>query len=106
MFLNTLGVAQYRVGNWADAIASFTKANELSPDRADFFNGFFLAMSHWQLGQKDEAREWYDRAVVWMEKNQPKNNDLLRFRAEADELVGSSNDASQSSPPAAASPQD
>ena len=32
---------------------------------------FFLAMARWQLGEKDKAREWYDRAVQWMDKNQP-----------------------------------
>jgi hypothetical protein len=49
---------------------------------------FFLAMSHWQLGKKDEARKWYDQAVPWMDKNQPKNEELRRFRREAAELLG------------------
>jgi hypothetical protein len=44
-------------------------------------------MAHWQLGEKDKAREWYDKATLWMEKNQPKNEELLRFRAEASELL-------------------
>ena len=45
-------------------------------------------MAHWQLGQKVKARGWYDRAVQLMEKNQPKNDELGRFRAEASELLG------------------
>ena len=49
---------------------------------------FFLAMSHWQLGNKDEARQWYDRGVEWMEKNKPDDEELKRFRAEAEELLG------------------
>jgi hypothetical protein len=44
-------------------------------------------MAHWQLGAKDEAREWYDLAVQWMDQNDPKNEDLRRFRAEAAELL-------------------
>jgi hypothetical protein len=44
---------------------------------------FFLAMAHWQLGEKPRARSWYDKAVPWMEKNQPKNEELIRFRTEA-----------------------
>jgi hypothetical protein len=40
-----------------------------------------------RLGEKDKAREWYDRAVQWMDKNQPKNDELRRFRAEAAELL-------------------
>ncbi len=51
------------------------------------FDWFFLAMAHWQLGKKDEARQWYDKAVPWMEKNNPKNEELRRFRAEAAALL-------------------
>ena len=44
-------------------------------------------MAHWQLGHKEEARKWYDQAVGWMETNNPRNEELLRFRAEAAELL-------------------
>ncbi len=37
---------------------------------------------------KQEARQWYDKAVEWMEKNKPDDQELLRFRAEAEELLG------------------
>ena len=46
-----------------------------------------LAVAHWRLGNQDEARKWYDQAVAWMNKNQPKNEELRRFRAEAEELM-------------------
>src|SRR5262249_14367843 len=49
-------------------------------DTVDFF---FLAMAQWQLNEKDKARAWYDRAVAWMDKNNPKDEELKRFRAEA-----------------------
>jgi hypothetical protein len=45
-------------------------------------------MAEWQLGNKDEAREWYENAVEWMEKNAADNKELIRFRAEAAELLG------------------
>ena len=32
---------------------------------------FFLAMAHWQLRHKDEARTWFDKAVAWMERYDP-----------------------------------
>ena len=51
------------------------------------FDWFVLAMAHWQLDQKGEARVWYDKAVEWMEKNQPKNEELRRFLTEAEELM-------------------
>jgi hypothetical protein len=54
----------------------------------DSFDWFFLAMAHWQLDQKAEAQKWYGRAVEWMQKNQHKNPELVRFRAEAAELLG------------------
>ena len=54
----------------------------------DGFDWFFLAMAHWQLDSRDEARKWYDQAVVWMDKNQAKTEELRQFRAEAEELMG------------------
>jgi serine/threonine protein kinase/Flp pilus assembly protein TadD len=84
---NTLGVAQYRAGDWNSAIKAFEKSMDLR-DGGNAFDWFFLAMAHWQLGQKDEARKWYDQAVEWTNKNQPKNEELQRFRAEAAELLG------------------
>jgi len=76
---NSYGVAQYRDGDWKGAVESLTKSITLSKtgDSNDFF---FLAMASWQLGQKEAARKWYDKAVQWMEKNQPKNPELVRFR--------------------------
>jgi hypothetical protein len=49
---------------------------------------FFLAMAHWQLGDKEEARRWYYQAVAWMEKYSPMDEDLRRFRPEAAALLG------------------
>jgi tetratricopeptide (TPR) repeat protein len=87
-YLNTLGTAQYRGGKWPESIASLAKAEELAPGQTLAYNGFFLAMAHWQLGHQDEARKWHERSVEWMAKNQPTNKELVRFRAEAEELLG------------------
>jgi WD40 repeat protein/serine/threonine protein kinase/Tfp pilus assembly protein PilF len=84
---NTLGVAQYRAGQWMDAIESLEKSEQLRPGEYFSFNAFFLGLAHWQLDEKDEARKWYDQAVEWMEKNKPNDPELVRFRAEAEELV-------------------
>ncbi len=85
MWRNTLGAAQYRAGNWKDSIASLEKSLELRAG-GDSFDFFFLAMAHWQLGNKDQAHKRFDQAVVWMDKNQPKNLELLRLRTEAADL--------------------
>ena len=51
------------------------------------YDWFFLAMAHWQLGEKEKACQWFDKAVQWMDKNMPTGRDLGRFRAEAAELL-------------------
>jgi serine/threonine protein kinase/Flp pilus assembly protein TadD len=85
-FWNTLGAAHYRAGDWKEAVAALQKSMELR-NGGDAFDWFFLAMARRRIGEKDKAREWYDRAVQWMAKNQPTNEELRRFRAEAAELL-------------------
>lgn len=84
---NTLGVAHYRAGEWSAAVETLTQAMALR-DGGDARDWLFLAMAHWQLGEKELARKWYDRAAGRMEKHQPSDDELERFRAEADELLG------------------
>jgi eukaryotic-like serine/threonine-protein kinase len=82
-----LGAAQYRAGEWKGAVAALEKSMELGKG-GDGSDWFFLAMANWRLGNRDEARRWHDRAVEWMVKNQPENEELRRFRAEASEFLG------------------
>jgi tetratricopeptide (TPR) repeat protein len=86
--LNTLGVALYRAGEWQAAADYLVQSEILDPGHNSSFNFFFLAMAHWQLGQKDKANELYRQAVEWMEANAPRDSELLRFRQEAAELLG------------------
>jgi tetratricopeptide (TPR) repeat protein len=89
-FRGTLGTARYCAGDWNRAIADLEKAITLrKPDDPTNANeGFFLAMAHWQLGEKDKAREWFDKSVQWMDKGKKDEAQLKRFRAEAAELIG------------------
>jgi tetratricopeptide (TPR) repeat protein len=89
---NTLGAAHCRAGDWKDAIEALEKSMQLRKG-GDSFDWFFLAMAHWKLGEKDKAREWYDKAVDWMDKNKPQDEELKRFRAEAAALLGVTEDA-------------
>lgn len=61
----------------------------MQPSRlyAQATDGFFLAMTHWQLGSKERARDLYDQAIVSMERQQPQDEELVRFRAEASQLL-------------------
>jgi Flp pilus assembly protein TadD len=85
---NTLGACLYRSGDYDSAIEALEKSEALEPAKYLAFNGFFLAMAHWQRGEKEKARTWYGQAVQWMDKNQPQNAELRLFRAEADKLLG------------------
>jgi serine/threonine protein kinase/Tfp pilus assembly protein PilF len=87
-YWNTLGVAHYRSRNWQEAITGLAKAEELAPGKYAAWNAFFLAMARWQLGEKDQAGDDYKQAVQWMQKNQPKNQELSRFRTETEQLLG------------------
>ena len=53
----------------------------------DSHHWFLLAIAHGHLGNKDEARKWYDQGVRWMDKNNCNDEELRRFRAEASELL-------------------
>jgi len=86
MWWKTLGAAQFRAGDWTATIEAMNKSMEFRKG-GDAFDWFFLAMAHWKLDQKEEARKWYAQAVGWTEKNQPNSEELRRFRAEAAELL-------------------
>jgi len=86
-FHNTLALAEYRIGHWADSIAAAERAIALTKD-ADASNWFFLAMALWQQGEKDRSRSYFDQAVAWTTKNDPKNAELLAFWREAALLLG------------------
>jgi tetratricopeptide (TPR) repeat protein len=84
---NTLGVARYRAGDYVKAIDALKKSRELQKSESLSWDAFCLAMAYWQLGYKDESRQWYEQAIAWMDKNAPKNEELLRFRAEATAMI-------------------
>jgi eukaryotic-like serine/threonine-protein kinase len=83
-----LGVAEYRAGNWQAAAAALETSAELGAG-GDARDWLFLAMCHWQLGDKRAARKWRDQALVWMDQNRnlPITAELQRFRAEAEQLL-------------------
>src|SRR5262249_12293251 len=87
-FANTLAVAEYRSGHWAESIAASERSMELTKG-GNAADRFFLAMAHWQKGEKDEARKWFDKAVARTNEEEPKNAELHQFWTEAAELLGS-----------------
>src|SRR5262249_35684830 len=85
-YWTTLGVAHFRAAEWKAAQTALEKSMELRKG-GDAFDWFFLAMAHWQLDRKAEASKWYEQAVQWMDKNAKENDQLRRFRREAEELL-------------------
>jgi eukaryotic-like serine/threonine-protein kinase len=81
-YWNTLGVARYRQGDWKGAIAALEKSDKFNGGRQPI-DALFLSMAHWQLGQKAEARKWFDRATEILKKPGQETEEVRRFRAEA-----------------------
>jgi serine/threonine protein kinase/tetratricopeptide (TPR) repeat protein len=83
---DVLGTAQYRAGEPKAAVEAFQKAMQIKGE--GILPTFFLAIARWQLGDTEQARQQYDRAAQWMDEHQPKDEQLLRSRAEAAALLG------------------
>ena len=92
IYLNTLGVALYRAGRHAQAIATLEKRLEAGKGKLDAFDLFFLAMARFKLGQIAQARADFDRAVRWR-RDHPNltqiglSDELDAFQAEAQSLL-------------------
>jgi tetratricopeptide (TPR) repeat protein/tRNA A-37 threonylcarbamoyl transferase component Bud32 len=82
---NTLGVALYRAGDWSGANEALEESSRLRG--GDAYDWFFLALARWRSGERDEARRLYDRAFAWMASHGPDDEELRRFRAEAEETL-------------------
>jgi tetratricopeptide (TPR) repeat protein len=93
-FLKTLGVGYYRVGKYPDALAALEKSLPgNSSNGADAIDLYFLAMSHYRLGEAAKARECFERARVVHQRNAARlpmkeSEELKRFRNEAETLLG------------------
>ena len=86
-YWNTLGVAHYRAGEFESALIALSRSMELRSG-GDGADHFFLAMAYERLGDRKQARIWYDKAVQWMDKRSPRMEADIRYQAEAKEILG------------------
>ena len=93
IYLNTLGVAQYRSNQFEEAIATLEKSLDASKGGSDAFHLFFLAMARYKLGEVERARADFDRGLKWRREH-PKlpvqwTEDLDIIQPEAEALLNS-----------------
>ena len=91
--LNTLGGVQYRNGRYGEAVNSLEKSLATGDGQSAGYDLFVLAMCHAQLGDLSKAKDYFGRAVVWLEGkpvlSATEAEELGAFRAEADEVIRS-----------------
>jgi hypothetical protein len=89
--LNTQGVAQYRVGQNAAALATLTESEKLNTVAFEGTypgDAAFLAMAQHQLGKKDEAKATLARLrEVMKQPRWAKDAEAQSFLREAEELI-------------------
>jgi tetratricopeptide (TPR) repeat protein len=84
---NNLGAAHYRAGDWQAAVDALEKADGML-EKGDRAHRMFLAMAHWQLGEKEKARQLYTQGAAWIASHAQDDEDQICFRAEAEQLLG------------------
>lgn len=86
-YLNTLGVACYRSGEFDKAIVSLTKSAASASKENYFYDAVFMAMCKWQLGEHESAREWFSKSRVAFEQTSSTPEEMKRLLAEAEALI-------------------
>jgi serine/threonine protein kinase/WD40 repeat protein len=91
VFMNTLGVAQYRGARYAEATATLKRSLAENGNQFAGFDLFPLAMAQHWLGDTKAARDCFDRAVRWLGEqkslDEQSARDLAAFRAEAEAVL-------------------
>jgi tetratricopeptide (TPR) repeat protein len=84
----TRGIALYRAGRFQEAHDALARAVELRAPTPEPAELFALAMAKWKLGDADEARLDYRRAVARTRATYPRLPEYRLLREEAGQLLG------------------
>jgi eukaryotic-like serine/threonine-protein kinase len=91
LYLNTLGVAEYRAFRYAAATTTLERSLAAGGGASDAFDLLFLAMAHHRLGHRGQARTCFARAVRWLGEQTSLSDqyakELAAFRAEAETVL-------------------
>ena len=84
---NTLGMVHFRRREYQQALLALQEFHEMGFEEPS--NWLFLAMTHWKLGNEEEARNWLKKATDYLDRDgySVRHSEKL-FRAEAEKLVG------------------
>ncbi len=96
IYWENLGLTRYRAGDWEGAASAFAKAIGLQkPGELVIERHFLRAAARRRLSETAQARADYEEGLRWVEKNrtwletEPLTlEEILRFRAEAEEALG------------------
>jgi serine/threonine protein kinase/WD40 repeat protein len=92
IYHNTLGLALYRTGQFAEAIPVLERSLAEGKGRSDAFDLFFLAMCHQRRGDAARARDCLAAGQRWFQTHKDKLSadwvqELSTFQAEADAVL-------------------
>ena len=79
----TMVEAYYRAGRWNKAIEVLNE--KVNASRAGASDYFCLAITHWRLGEREEARKWYERGIKEQKRLHYR---VPHLRAEVEALLG------------------
>src|SRR5262249_29672518 len=84
---NILALARYRAGDWKGAGSASERSMRLRGG-GNAYDWLTVAMSRWQQGEKQEAHEWFARAIAWAQTSAAQDPEIQRLASEAAGLLG------------------
>ncbi|HNQ23954.1 MAG TPA: protein kinase [Phycisphaerae bacterium] len=91
VYRRTLGVAQYRVGRYADTLSTLIRADEINSANGDRYPAdvAFLAMAHYRLGHLEQAQaELEQLRQLMQDPKYAQDEEAQGFLKEAEDLIG------------------